>query len=101
MFIFYCYKGLFLCEIYSDDKIKVVEDFAPELSECILHLSSYVSLHACIVLIKFCYTALGLLFQSCLKWKLWNWAKAVWGSLPHGKVSTPSTLMYSFIFMLW
>ena len=51
------------------DKIKIVADFAPELSECTLHLFSYVSLHDFIVLINFCYmyTALGLLFQSCLK----------------------------------
>ena len=45
----------------------MVADFAPELSECTLHLFSYVSLHDCIVLINFCCTALGLLFQSCLK----------------------------------
>ena len=44
------------------DKIKIVADFAPELSECKFYLFSYVSLHDCIVLINFCYTALGLLF---------------------------------------
>ena len=44
------------------DKIKIVADFAPELSECAVHLFSYVSLHDCKVLINFCYTALGLLF---------------------------------------
>ena len=49
------------------NKIKIVEDFAPELSECTLQLFSYISLHDCIVLINFCYTALGFLFQSCLK----------------------------------
>ena len=49
------------------DKIKTVADFAPELSECTLHLLSYVSLRDCIVLINFCYTVLGLLFQSCLQ----------------------------------
>ena len=49
------------------DKIKIIADFAPELSECTLQLLSYVSLHDCIVLINFCYTALCLLFQSCLK----------------------------------
>ena len=28
---------------------------------------SYVSLHGCIVLINFCYTALGLLFRVMIK----------------------------------
>ena len=43
------------------DKIKTN---APELSECTLLLFSSVSLHDCIVLINFCYTALGLLFLN-------------------------------------
>ena len=47
------------------DKIEIVADFAPELSEYTLRLFSYISLHDCIVLINFCYNALGLLFQSC------------------------------------
>ena len=42
------------------DKIKILADFAPDLSEGTLHLFSYVSLHDCIILINFCYTALGL-----------------------------------------
>ena len=49
------------------EKIKIVADFALELSECTLHLFSYFSLHDCIILINFCYTALGLLFQSSLQ----------------------------------
>ena len=34
------------------DKIKILADFAPDLSECTLHLFSYVSLHDCIILIN-------------------------------------------------
>ena len=49
------------------DKIKILGDRAPDLSECTLHLFSYVSLHDCMIFIIFCYTALGLLFQSCLQ----------------------------------
>ena len=47
------------------DKIKIAANFAPELSECTLHLFSYISLHGFIVLINFCYTALGFLL---LQW---------------------------------
>ena len=45
------------------DKIKILADFAPDLSECSLHVFSYVSLHDCIILINFCYTALGCFFN--------------------------------------
>ena len=83
---------IFVCvwKLQWMDKIKIVADFKPDLSECTLHLFSYDSLHDCIVLINFCYTALGLLFQSCLKWKPRNWAKAVGDTLSQGKVSPPS-----------
>ena len=81
------------------DKIKIIADFAPDLSECTLHLFSYVSLHDCIILINFCYTALGLLFQSCLTWKPQNWAKAEVDTLTQGNVPQPSTHLHSFILM--
>ena len=45
---------------------KIIADIAPDLSEYTLHLFSYVSLHDCIILINFCYTALGF-NQSCLQ----------------------------------
>ena len=44
-------------------QIKIVADSAPELSDCTLHLFSYVSLHDCMVLIYF-YTALCFAFSN-------------------------------------
>ena len=40
-----------------------------QVSDCcpLGYLFSYVSLQDCMVLINFCYTALGFLFQNCLK----------------------------------
>ena len=65
LFFFYNFYSATYFIALKIDKIKTVAAFAPELSECTLHLFSYVSLHDCIVLINVCYTALGLLFQSC------------------------------------
>ena len=76
------------------DKIKIVADFAPELSECTLHLFSYVSLHDCIVLINFCYTALGFAFLILSKVKTSELGKSGGGH------SNPGYL-YSFILMSW
>ena len=50
-----------------------------------------------IILINFCCTALGLLFQSFLKWKPRNWAKAVGETLTQGSVPQPSCLFHFYV----
>ena len=75
------------------DKTKI--DFAPGLSDCTLHFHCMM-----VILTHFSNTALGLLLQSCFKWKPRNWAKLMCvcgggggGTLTQGSVFHPSTLM--------